>query len=123
MDALESAKPCRNFTKLSGWSPQQDDLQAQIMCQVRMDHRNDEVMMIVLEFHELVAKLTAMVIIDQRQSARHVLCIFDPCPSRQRVVDELADCFTSGGKTLFTTISLKPFQKILFQRNGKAHNL
>jgi len=121
--SFQPAKPGRDFAKLPGWSPQQDDLQTQIVGQVRMDHRNDEIMVIVLEFHKLVAELTAMMIIHQRQSPRDIVCIFDPCTPRQRVVDELANRFASGGKTLFATISLKPLQQVPFQRDRKANNL
>ena len=121
--SFQPAKSGRDFAKLPGWSPQQDDLQTQIVGQVGMDHRNDEIMVIVLEFHKLVAELTAMMIIHQRQSPRDIVCIFDPCTPRQRVVDELANRLAAGGKTLFAAVSLKPLQKVSLQRNGKADDL
>lgn len=123
VNAFQSAEPGRNFAELPRWSPQQDDLQAQVMRQVRVHHRDNQIMMVVLELHELVAELTPMMIIHQRQCPHDIFRIFDPCPSGQRVVDELANRLAAGGKTLFAAVSLKPLQKVSLQRNGKADDL
>jgi len=63
--------------------------------------------MIVLKFHQLVAELRPVMVIDQRQRPRDVFRIFNPGPSRKEVVDQLADGLAPSREPLFPAKTLK----------------
>lgn len=119
-DPFKTAKLRSDFLETPCLSPQDNHFQAEVMLEVGMERGNHHVGIVVLEFHQLIAKLWAVVIVDERKRARHVLLFGLPCPPRQCVADQLSNGLAPRGKLLLPAEAIKLFQEIVFQRDGET---
>ena len=94
------------------------------------------VRVVVLQLHELVTKLRAMVVVNQREASGHVLDPRFPRPPREHIADQLAHRLAPRGKLLFfavfcrtaSTIPLRRIRRIarcltrISLQQGKSHH-
>lgn len=107
MDAFQSPQSGGNLPQLFGRTSEDDDFQAQVGCQMGVKSRDDQLRVIVLELHQLIPKLRAMVIVNERQGPGDIFRIFDPGPPGKRVMNQLPNSLAPRGKTFLPTKALK----------------
>ena len=81
-DSLQAAQLGSDFLQPVCRAAEHDDFQAEIVRQVRVHRGNHQIGVVVLQLREMIAKLRAVMVIDQRERARRVLAIGLPKPGR-----------------------------------------
>lgn len=121
-DTLEAAKLGGDVPQAFGRAPKDDYLEAEIVLQVGVQHRNDQVRVVVLQVHQLVTKLRPMVIVDQGECAGHLVRARFPSLMRQLVANELANRLAPRGKLLLLAIAVELIQEIILDGYREPYN-
>jgi hypothetical protein len=104
VDSLQSFQAGRDPLQLAGRATQDNHFHANVVGQVGVQGGDDQVRVIVLQLNQLIPKLRAMVVIDQRERPGYLLVSRFPCPSRERISDQLPDGFATSCKLLLLAI-------------------
>ena len=81
VDSFQALQAGRDLLQLAGRTPQDNHLHANVVGQVGVHGGDDEVRVVVLQFHELVTKLRAMMVVDQREAPGHFMRTPTPTPA------------------------------------------
>ena len=109
-----------DLPELGRWAAQHDHFQAQIVRQVGVQRGDDQFVVVVLQLHQVVAELRAVMVVDQRQRAGGVLRLARPSLLGKRVAEQLANGLAAGGELLLAAVAIELLQQVVFQRNRKA---